>query len=189
MHRQLTALLEEYRTATVRLHALRAAVGDAHWTERPGPGRWSIAECVAHLNLTSAAMLPLVQAALEASRSLEGPVRSYRRDVAGWLLTRMLPPPVRIRLPTTAPFIPESLTPPAELIRDFERYQAGFVQCLREADGRPIDRVRVQSPFNASAQYNLYSALMIIPRHQHRHLWQAEQAWTTLNHKGGVHGR
>jgi hypothetical protein len=28
--------------------------------------------------------------------------------------------------------------------------------------------------------YNLFACLTILPRHQHRHFWQAEQAWQAL---------
>ena len=45
----------------------------------------------------------------------------------------------------------------------------------READGLPIDRVKIASPFNTRLRYNVFSAFSILPRHQHRHLWQAEQ--------------
>jgi hypothetical protein len=177
---QLAALLELYRTATVRLHQLRSAVSDAHWTERPGSGGWSVAECVAHLNLTSAALAPRVEGALEAARTL-GPARGrYRRDPMGWLLCKVLPPPVRFKLPSTASFIPESLTPPSELVAEFERHQAEFVRVIRESEGLRIDQVRVTSPFNARAQYNLYAALTIIPLHQHRHLWQGEEVWKSI---------
>jgi hypothetical protein len=31
------------------------------------------------------------------------------------------------------------------------------------------------SPFAPGVRYNLYSTLSILPRHQERHLWQAEQ--------------
>jgi hypothetical protein len=36
--------------------------------------------------------------------------------------------------------------------------------------------VRITSPFNERVRYNVYSALTILAVHQHRHLWQAEQA-------------
>jgi len=26
-------------------------------------------------------------------------------------------------------------------------------------------------------RYNLYACFTILPRHQHRHLWQAERVW------------
>jgi len=45
----------------------------------------------------------------------------------------------------------------------------------READGLPVDRIRIASPFDARLKYSLYAALTILPRHQHRHLWQAER--------------
>ena len=33
------------------------------------------------------------------------------------------------------------------------------------------------APIDARARYNLFAALGIVPRHQHRHLWQAEQTY------------
>ena len=59
---------------------------------------------------------------------------------------------------------------------EFERLQAEQIAVTREADGLSIDRVKMTSPFNAKIRYNIFSALSILPRHQHRHLWQAEQA-------------
>jgi hypothetical protein len=35
--------------------------------------------------------------------------------------------------------------------------------------------VKIGSPFNTRVKYNVFSALSVLPRHQHRHLWQAEQ--------------
>ena len=33
------------------------------------------------------------------------------------------------------------------------------------------------SPFNARMRYNLYAGFSTLPRHQHRHLQQAERVW------------
>ena len=49
-------------------------------------------------------------------------------------------------------------------------------EVTRQADGLPLDRILVESPFDARVRYNLYSALVMLPRHQHRHLDQAEAA-------------
>ena len=146
------------------------------WAERPAADRWSIAECVAHLNLTSAAYAPLLRAGLDEARrsGLKAP-RRYRRDPAGWLLWKSMGPPVKRRFTTTAPFVPRGERPPAELVAEFERLQAEQLTLTRDAEGQPIDRVKIASPFNVRLRYNLFSALSILPRHQHRHLWQAEQ--------------
>jgi hypothetical protein len=52
--------------------------------------------------------------------------------------------------------------------------------CVEAADGLPLGSVRITSPFDPRLRYNLYSCLTILPRHQHRHLWQAEQALERL---------
>jgi hypothetical protein len=60
-------------------------------------------------------------------------------------------------------------------VSEFERLQREQLVLAREADSLAIDRVKIASPFNPRFRYNLFSALSILPRHQHRHLWQAEQ--------------
>jgi hypothetical protein len=147
---------------------------------------------MAHLNLTSRAYVPLLRDALERARALgrrsgaAAPTR-YRRDPIGWLIWRTMGPPVRFgRLRTTAPFVPEGDLPRDEVIAEFDRLRAEQVACVREADGLPIDQVRITSAFNARLHYNLFACLTILPRHQHRHLWQAERVWGTATAAGGA---
>jgi hypothetical protein len=40
----------------------------------------------------------------------------------------------------------------------------------------PIDDVKIVSPFGGRMKYGAYSAMVIVARHQHRHLEQAEAA-------------
>ena len=58
LHPQLQAIVSEFEQALARLHALAAELPEPAWTWRPAPKRWSVGECIAHLNLTSAAYLP-----------------------------------------------------------------------------------------------------------------------------------
>jgi hypothetical protein len=176
VHPELQAVIEEFESARVRLRALRDKAPAAQWERRPVPERWSIAECVAHLNLTSTAFIPLMRAGLdEARRSGHAAPHRFRRDVLGWLLWRSMGPPVKRKFKTAAPFVPRSDRTSADLVSEFERLQAEQLVLAREADGLPIDRVKIASPFNPRLRYSLFSALSIVPRHQHRHLWQAEQ--------------
>ena len=185
MHPQLQAVIGELGTAQARLHALAAATPPAAWSRRPDPARWSIAECVAHLNLTSAAYLPLLRQAL--ARSSQSIVtRRYRRDPIGWLLWRTAGPPVRLRMKTTASFIPQAMAGAVELVAEFDRWQAEQVSYVRNAEGLPLGRLWIRSPFDPRLRYNVYAALTILPRHQHRHLWQAEQILAALQRPGGT---
>lgn len=183
MHQQLEALAVEFLEALDRLHALAGAVAAEEWPYRTAPGRWSVAECVAHLNLTSEAFLPLLRPAVAAAAAL-GPMVAgrHRHSPVGWLLWRTMGPPVRVRVRTPAPFVPAATAPAEVLVADFERHQDALMALLRAADGHPLHRVRITSPFNARVRYNLYSAFALLARHQHRHLWQAEQVWA--HHRG-----
>jgi hypothetical protein len=187
MHPQLHAIAEEFQSATVRLRALAETVPATEWPRRPAPGRWSVAECVAHLNLTSNAYIPLLRDGIARARALNaGARRRYRRGFIGWLLWKGMGPPVRTRLKTIGPFIPEAASDATVLVGEFLRLQGEQIACLEQSDGLPIDRVRVASAFNPRVSYNVYSAFAIIARHQHRHLWQAEQGWRLLSTTPGA---
>lgn len=176
MHPQLDQVRREYLAAQQRLHILVESVPADRWQERPAPDRWSIAECVEHLNITAREYRPLVLAALAECRRHDDPVpRRYRRDPIGWFLWRTAPPPPRFRSKTAATFIPTSQVPADELIEEFDRLQAEQVGWVAMGDGLAIDRVRITSPFDRRIRYTLFACLSILPRHQHRHLWQAEQ--------------
>ena len=179
MHPQLVPIAAEYRSATERVHRLRDTVALHRWRERRDPMRWSVAECVAHLNVTSRTYVPILLAAVAEGERRGGRSAShrYRRDPIGWVLWKTMGPPVRMRMTTPAAFVPEANGDPAAIITEFEELERKHLGILAQADGMPLNEIGVQSPFEERMKYNLYSGFSVIPRHQHRHLWQAEQVW------------
>ncbi len=178
MHPPLQALADEFHFATARFHALTRAVPAERWPVRRDPERWSVAECIVHLNLTGAAYDSILREALDREPRPRPPFAGrYRRDFWGWLLWKSQPPPVRVKTKTIAPFIPQSTAPVPQLVADFEQWQEAQLAHLAKADGLPLNDIRVASPFNARLKYNLYSCFSILVAHQHRHLWQGEQVW------------
>jgi hypothetical protein len=182
MHPQLQAIREDFQAAQDRLHLLRDTVPAQAWSRRPDPARWSMAECVGHLNLTAKAYLPRLTEALRRPR---GPApKRYRRDPVGWLLWRMAGPPVRYRTRTAAAFVPGSDQPLPALLAEFDELQALQIDCVVQADGLDLGRIWIRSPFDSRVRYNAYSCLSILPRHEHRHLWQAESVWKEVLRQG-----
>lgn len=180
MHPQLRAIEGELLAAREALRALDARLPRDRWAIAPAPGAWSVAQCVEHLNLTSRAMLPGLRAAVgEARRMGGGAPERFRRGVFGWLIWRASRPTVRMRVRTPPAFDPPAPPPAAELIAEFERFQDEQLELLRSADGLPLHRVKVASPFG-SASYNAFAALSILSVHQLRHLQQAERAAETV---------
>jgi hypothetical protein len=173
---QLNAIVADLHAAQRRVHALRQAVSPEAWIRRPAPTRWSPAECVAHLNLTSEAFLPLLRAGVEEARRRGRSVGRYRRDVFGWLIWRAVTPTGTFKTKTATPFVPAGDLLPDALTAKFDRLQEELIACVRASEGLPIDRVKIASPFASRVKYNVYAAMTIVARHEHRHLLQAEQA-------------
>lgn len=136
-------------------------------------------ECVAHLTLTTRYYLPILEETVDAAPEVE-PGGRFRRDLAGWLLSRMLEPPVRIKTPTKATYTPAATASREVTVAAFDLAQVALIEAIRRLDGLDPTRIRMTSPFNAKLRYSIYSALHILAAHQRRHLWQAEQVRTRL---------
>jgi hypothetical protein len=182
MH-QLESVAEEFARVRARFAALESRLRDDEWTARPAPEEWSVAECIAHLNLSAAAMLPRMRQAFAEARDLP-PIgsRAYRGKLFGRILAAMVGPvPVVLgfrmgRTRTAAPFVPTADLPRAQVASEFRHWNTEEVSLVRDAEGLQVDRTTLESPFVAGARYDGYSALWILARHEHRHLEQAERA-------------
>lgn len=183
MQEQLATVVDSLEGAQSRLRVLSDDLSEKEWTKRPEPTRWSAADCVEHLNITSAAYLPLLRDAVASARELHAPPsRHYRRDALGWFMSMMIGPMRHIgkarigRIKTTPDFVPRGNKSRQSLLSEFVKLQADLVTLIRNADGLPLDRVKIVSPFGGRMRYNAYSAIVIVARHQHRHLDQATEA-------------
>ena len=174
---QLERIAGELADARRRAHEIADPLTAASWGTRPARDEWSVAECLIHLNLTSQAMLPLIGEAMARGRELKllatGP---FRRDFRGWLVNWISEPRAwfRIKIKTTAPFVPAAVEPKDRVLAAFDTLQEQLLRCVRDADGLDLGRLRIVSPFDARLKYNLYSCLRIIPAHQRLHLSQAD---------------
>jgi hypothetical protein len=183
MTEELGRVVTAFDSASRRLHKLAGRLISAQAAERRDPNRWSVAEHVAHLNLTSEAFVPLIENALMEAGQIGGEAGHYRRDAIGWLVSSVVGPQMRIGglrigcVKTPPPFVPQGGRPFPEILVEFDRLQGALVSFVRSAAGLPIDQVYVESPFNRRVRYNLYSTFIIIPRHQIRHLVHAEDLW------------
>lgn len=183
MQQQLQQITDELESAQSRLRRLSDRISVEAWTRRPAPNAWSAVECVEHLNLTSRAYIPLLRTAFAEARELRADApRHYRRDFAGAFLGAMIGPLRHIgkfrlmRVKTTNDFVPHVHRSSDEVVSEFLRLQADLISLTRSAEGLPIDRVKIISPFGGKMRYNAFSALVIIPRHEQRHIEQAEIA-------------
>lgn len=178
---QLSELKQQLLEARERAHRVCEGLTHAIWTTRPAESRWSIGECLIHLNMTSERFLPLIDEAVRhgRARGLTG-TGPYSRGLVGWALARALEPPYRLRIRTGPAFTPARVDPIPDVLERFDYLQQELLTRIDSAAGLALDRLRVISPFDSRVKYNLMATFTIIPTHQRRHLWQAEQVKAVL---------
>ncbi len=176
MHRSLAAIVDELQEVDAALD--RMAERDniaALWVERPTPQSWSASEAIAHLTITNRRFVPILAEVIDAA-PVDGVPEEMKLDATGWLLTRLMEPPIWFGSRTNPAFIPESAEPMEQVVQDFHASQRELIESIGAMDGLDITSIRITSPFRSSVRYSVYSALRILAAHQRRHLWQAEHA-------------
>ena len=175
--------LEAARLALARCEqqglTLADSISDSQWISRPANGSWSPAECFAHLNLTTSAMLPLLQAGAQEARTKQWTSRSSLHvGVLARMLCWFLEPPYKMRITTQPAFAPSGVADRIDVLTAWKDKHQAIDMFIRNSAGLALDRPIIVSPFDprGRVRYSVYAALIILAAHERRHLWQAARA-------------
>ncbi|UCD25147.1 MAG: DinB family protein [Gemmatimonadota bacterium] len=167
----------QFRANRREAAAICEGLSGEQFNYRPGPKRWSIAECLSHLNVSAHEYIPNVKAAIERGRATgylaQGPQRQ------GWLVRRMIramEPPPRRRYKSPARFVGRAEAFDMEvLLNEFTAVGLQWEECLDAANGLHLSRVKVRSPVVGLLRIPLGGLFAGMAAHERRHLWQAKQ--------------
>lgn len=168
--------------------AVCAGLTESQFNWRPGAGRWSIAECFVHVNLSVAATLPAFDRAIAEGRAKgrtapPGAERPIRYSwFSRWMIASMEPPPKR-RMKTFPIFaVPEGATHPlGRVLPEFVAVRDQLAERVRRAEGLDLKRVRTVSPVTRLLRLPLGAYLQFVIAHDRRHVWQARQVRNALS--------
>jgi hypothetical protein len=155
---------------------LTEGLTDEQFNWRPAPGKWSIAECISHLNVVGWRHLPKFDEAMSRAHrhKLYGSGPFHYGYVGRWMI-RSSEPPVKTRMKAPKSAAPLSFRPRRELLREFGELQEEFAERIRLANGLDLARVKVESPFLRMFKFSLGVGFAFLLAHERRHLWQAGQ--------------
>ena len=152
-----------------------AGLSDVQLNWRPAQDRWSIAECLEHLNVSADLFLGAIDRRLEQGRASgmlsPGPF-AYGAFERWWVRNAEPPPRRRFRAPS-------KLRPPAtqlngDVVRRFLERQDAVGERLRRADGLDLRRIRVRTVLPLFTM-TLGQTFALVLAHERRHVWQARQ--------------
>lgn len=169
-----------FRAGRDRVHALADGLSEAQVNWKPTHREWSVAECVAHLNILGAAYVPAMQAAVEAAPLRPAVPRRLRVGLLGGLFVRAVRPGAR-PVKTVASMRPPaagalaSRLDAAALLRAFDRDTDVYLALCAAAGDVDAGRVRVASPFLRALRLPLAAFLEGLGQHVLRHAGQMER--------------
>lgn len=178
LHPQLIEIVGQLDDASERARQIAGSLDREQMRQRSAPNKWSIAECLVHLSLSSQAEIAVLDEVFARTTTPESSNKAiYKMDLLGGFLKWTLEPPPMFwsKLKTTQEFQPINVEPVERALPDFLDLQEQVKIRVRQANGLPLDRIKVVSPFNRKVKYNLLSCFHILLAHERRHLWQAEQ--------------
>jgi hypothetical protein len=174
---QHEALLRHLAATRERLLAEQARVPDALFGERPGEGRWSVAEVLEHLANVENRVGPLMRELIEG-----------RRVVAVSLFDRVrrLPPRIvaRRRFRLTAPKVVRPLTRPAreDVLGRLDASRRALVALLEENRGRDVSRSLF--PHKLLGAHDLFGWAEFLGHHENRHTDQIGEIRAAVERRG-----
>jgi hypothetical protein len=167
----------QFREISERATALLSGLNSAVLMRRPKPESWSVAECLAHLNLSADAYFPIWERELTNAREQNRSGKeTYRLDFWGWMLVWALEPPARFRLRAPRDIQPVNIPAAETILPAFLDRQRQILAAIQAARGIAIDKIKIASPFDARVRYSIWSSFCLNAAHERRHLWQAERA-------------
>jgi hypothetical protein len=175
MDSQIEGYILQVTSAAQTLPGITAGLSDAQFNWQPSERRWSIGQCVEHLNISTERYVPVLTQAIAAARA-SGRVASGPFALGfleRWFLHSMEPPPRR-RFKTPAAFVAPTRLSPEPTIQRFHRLQTQLADCVRSAEGLDMRSIKVRSQFGPIS-WSLNGTFAILLAHERRHLWQARE--------------
>lgn len=181
MHPDLSSLIQQLEAVKADATAFVPGLSHAQFNWRPAPERWSIAECLDHLNVSMTVTLVAFDRAIVEGRQRglvgEGP---FRYGMMSRMMVWSMEPPVRIKQKRPKAFdAPRGEHAAQRMLPEFLRVRDEIAARVRGADGLDLARVRVQSLVSRWIRMPLGAYFAFILAHERRHLWQARQVAAT----------
>lgn len=172
---ELRDVHEQIEDVRGQLQKLLFGVSEEAFLWRPEPKRWSISECLIHLNTTADLYISAIDRAISAGQPAPGEQELPRRGFLGRWMLNTLEPPVTRRFKAPGAFAPDGSKPLDEVVPAFLRFQDEVQQRLAAAKDLDLWRTKVKSPAVPLLKFSLGETFAIIAAHERRHLAQAEE--------------
>jgi len=158
---------------------LTAALNDTQFNWRPASARWSISECLCHLNLADGLDVPHLTEEIERGRSAgltgNGP---FRYGFLSRLFVRSMEPGAGFKMKAPKAYKPSPGQPKDKVVAEFISIHDRLLDLISQANGLDLARIKVPTLI-PRLKLSLGQRFALLGAHDRRHL---RQAWDVRKH-------
>ncbi|RYU77929.1 DinB family protein [Hymenobacter persicinus] len=171
---QLAADLRALREVTVQRFR---TLSDDQLNRRPAPGKWSIGQCLEHLNITGGLVLPVMARKLkQAQESGSKPAATVKSGFIGRkLIVAMKTPASENPLKSPQQYAPSGSRLPRTVVEVFSRQLDELANMVEQARTVNANAIRIPNPVIPLLYLRLTDQLELLVVHLKRHVLQAER--------------
>jgi hypothetical protein len=175
MNLDLDRCAQDIKESRLRAQSLVSSLAPDQFTKQPEPGKWSVAECILHLNTTARVVQSLMEKSIaEGKRNNRVGSGPFGVGFKGRLLFWIAEPPPKFRIRAPRNVRPPSrIEEPLKLLPDFLKAQDEWERLIRESAGLDLAKIKIGPRFSAF-HMRLAGVVPWMMAHQRRHLLQAE---------------
>ena len=167
--------------------AIAARVTDEEFQWKPDDGRrWSIAECLDHLAVINTLYSAAVRSGMEQARK-NGWTRkgAVEPGFFGKKFVASQEPPVKMKLRAPQRVQPKPMRSRQEVMLAYHDAHNEVRRLIAECASIDTNRATFSNPFVPILRIRVSTGLHVMPAHDRRHLWQAEQVEKEIQERRG----
>lgn len=152
-------------------------LNDEQLNRRPSPDKWSVGQCLEHLNIIWGYYLPLITRRLQQAQSKQTrPAEMVKHGFIGRRLTAAMRVPASDK-PLTSPqqYAPSGSRLPRTVVEVFGRQLDELLTVVQQARSINANAVRIPNPIIPLLRLRLTDQLEFLVVHLQRHVTQAGQ--------------
>jgi DinB superfamily len=142
---------------------------------KPDPESWSIRECLSHLVNSNRLYLNKIENILTSNSSSTEKDFLYRQSFIGKMITKGIDPAYVRKSKTFKVFFPDANVISKSIINDYVNSSKKLIYLADKMKHLDLKKIKLSSPVNKLIRLNLGDPLIIISKHDERHLNQAER--------------
>lgn len=148
------------------------------------PDSWSAAECLSHLVNSNGLYIEMFRTIVDSSPATKEKDFSYSQSFPGKFITKGVDPSNQRKTKTFKPFFPDSSNIDKNILEKFVETSRELISLVEKMKHLDLRKIKLSSPVNILIRMNLGDPLIFIPKHDVRHLNQAERV---KNHEAFPH--